>query len=397
MSAIRPESKPSPLRPRDDDRTVLPPTSEELPPLSVVALFNVILRRRRIALGVPLLVLLLMVVAWAVTAGLERWHRRPMMYTATTTFDLETATAPAANTPLGGLATQLGLAPVPSSPPPYERLLRSRALLIPVTRMWFSIPTDSGRRPGTIADLYGLNARTAEQRQEKAINTIRSLIRVGTDKVGTPALMVTTPWAALSTQLADSLVARLNEFNTERQQSKVGRERRFTEARLEEKRVELRAAEARMQAFLEANRDYRNSPMLTFQFDRLNRELQLKQSLYNTLASALENARIEEVRNSPVVSIIEPAYVPPKLDDEHTSWTPEIPTKGIVRLVLALFLGVFLAFAAEFFERNREQSPEDVAEFRVLARDAAGDLRHPWRFLAGLLPARVRRRQPEIR
>jgi len=343
---------------------------------------------------VPLVALVLMLVSWLVGLGLERWRRPPLTYTATTTFDLEAATTAAPTSTLSGLASQLGLGgPQTSGPPPYERLLRSRALLIPVGQMWFSVPTDSGHRRGTIADLLGITARTPEQRLEKTINAIRGAIRVGSDRAGTPALMVTTSWPALSVQLADSLVARLNQFNTERQQSKVSRERRFTEARLEEKRVELRAAEARLQAFLEANRDYRNSPMLTFQFDRLNREVQLKQSLYNNLAVAVENARIDEVRNSPVVSVIEPAYVPPKLDDETPSWLPEIPTKGIVRLILALFLGVFLAFAVEFYQRNREQNPEDAAEFQTLARDAAADLRRPWRLLGGLIPVRVRRRQ----
>jgi uncharacterized protein involved in exopolysaccharide biosynthesis len=393
MSAIRPEPKPAQIRPREDDRPMLPAVHDEPQPLSVVAFFNVILRRRRIAFGVPILALVLMLASWALTAGLERWRRPPPVYTATTTFDLESSTAPSgSNTSLGGLAAQLGLAPQQSGPPPYERLLRSRALLIPVTQMRFTIPTASGPRNGSIAQLFGLQARTGEQLREKAINTVRGAVKVGSDRAGTPALMVTTPWAPLSIQLADSLVARLNEFNTERQQSKVSRERRFTEARLEEKRVELRAAEARVQSFLEQNRDYRNSPMLTFQFDRLNRELQLKQSLYNTLAAAVENARIDEVRNSPVVSVIEPAYVPPKLDDEQTSWIPDIPTKGIIRLILAIFLGLFLAFAVEYFQRNRDQSPEDAAEFRMLAHDAAADLRRPWRLFAGLIPWRGRRR-----
>jgi hypothetical protein len=394
MSAIRPESKPAQLRPREDDRAVIPAQADEPQPLSVVAVLNVVLRRRRIAFGIPLVALGLMLTVAAITWGLDRWRGPPLpTYAATTTFDLEAAAGSATASPLSGLASQLGLvAPPPTNAAPYERLLRSRALLIPVTRMWFTVPTDSGTKRGTIADLWNLKAATAAQRQEKAINVIRGAMKVGSDKVGTPALQVTTPWAPLSVQLADSLIRRLNEFNTERQQSKVSRERRFTEARLEEKRVELRTAEARTQAFLEANRDYRNSPMLSFQFDRLNRELQLKQSLYNTLASALETARIEEVRNAPVVSVIEPAYVPPKVDDEERGWLPDLPTKGIARLVLALFLGIFLAFAVEFFQRNREQSPEDADEFRVLARDTAADLRRPWRLFSGLFPARVRRR-----
>jgi uncharacterized protein involved in exopolysaccharide biosynthesis len=389
MSAIRPEPKTAPLFPREDDRPTLLPPVDEPPPLSVVAIFNVILRRRRLALAPAFVVLVWMLGMWA-------WDKLrgpgPVTYTATTTFDLESGTP--SDLQANSLASQLGLVKAQTGPPPYERLLRSRALLIPISQVFFVVRDSAGERRGRIAELFGLKARTAEQRQEKALNVIRASIKVGSDRVGTPALMVTTPWPSLSVQLADSLTGRLNEFNTARQQSKVGRERRFTEARLEEKRVELRAAESRMQGFLEANRDYRNSPMLSFQFDRLNRELQLKQSLYNTLATAVETARIDEVRNAPVISVIEPAYVPPVLD-EPRSWLPSLPMKGIVRIVLALFLGIFLAFAREFYERNRDQSPDDVAEFRTLWRDAAAELRHPWRMFAGLA-RRPARRRPDV-
>jgi uncharacterized protein involved in exopolysaccharide biosynthesis len=389
MSAIRPEPKTAPLRPREEDRPTLLPPVDEPPPLSVVAIFNVMLRRRRLALAPAFVVLVWMLGVWA-------WDKLrgsgPVTYTATTTFDLESGSSN--DLPANSLASQLGLVRAQSGPPPYERLLRSRALLIPISQTFFVVRDSTGERRGRIAELFGLTARTAEQRQEKALNAIRGSIKVGSDRVGTPALMVTTPWPSLSVQLADSLTYRLNEFNTARQQSKVGRERRFTEARLEEKRVELRAAESRMQTFLEANRDYRNSPMLTFQFDRLNRELQLKQSLFNTLATAVETARIDEVRNAPIISVIEPAYVPPELD-EPQSWLPSVPVKGIVRIVLALFLGIFLAFAGEFYERNRDQSPEDVAEFRTLARDALAELRRPWRMFSGLFQRRARRR-PDV-
>src|SRR3712207_7894583 len=55
------------------------------------------------------------------------------------------------------------------------------------------------------------------------------------------------------------------------------------------------------------NRDYRNSPELTFQQERLSREVSRVQQLYGRLSEAYEQAKIEEVRDTPVRS------------EEHTS------------------------------------------------------------------------------
>lgn len=369
----RTESKAMPLRPLEDG-IPLREKAEESQQLSLLALANVLLRQRRIVFGVPLLVLVFLLVPWTVEK--LRGPGDPT-FTAITTFDVESGGSTSGGA--SSLAAQLGLAVAQPSPPPYERLLRSRALLIPVAGMTFILR--DGRR-GTFGQLLRIRGASPGERLERTIASIRSAIVVGSDKVGTPALMVTTNWPELSMQLADSLVARLNAFNTGRQQSKVSRERRFTEARLEEKRQELRAAEGRMEAFLAANREYRNSPSLTFQFDRINRDLQLRQLLYNTLASTVETARIEEVRNSPVVSVIEPAYVPAKFEDDGPQWMPEIPVKGIVRVILALVFAVFLAFAREFYLRNRAETPDDAEEFTALRRKTLADLRRPWKLFS---------------
>src|SRR5687767_15566293 len=119
MSAIRPESKPSPLRPRDDDRPLVPPTQDEPPPLSVVALLNVLLRRRRIVLGAPVVAVILMLVAWALPPLWEKvTGPAPVTYVATTTFDVESGGGGGNASPVGSLAAQLGLGPrEPSAPP----------------------------------------------------------------------------------------------------------------------------------------------------------------------------------------------------------------------------------------------------------------------------------------
>lgn len=374
MSAIRSEQKVSPLVQLEEDVAIpreVPREPDDVQPLSVLALANVVLRHRAIAFGLPLIVAIWMLITWA--NGVLWPKVGPETYTAITTFDVEGGTS--SQTQVTGLAAQLGLVAAGPAAPPYERIIKSRALLLPVTRIQFTVHTANGWRRGTIGQLYRVRGKTPAHRLERSLNQIRGMVRAGADNDGTPALMVTSLWPSLSIELADTLVNRLNQFNTQRQRTRVGREKQFTVARLEEKAQELRVAELRMQNFLLANRNYQSSPTLVFEFDRLNRNLGLKQSLYNQFASAVETARIDEVRNAPILSVIENAYVPPKFEEERKI---PLPTKEIVRVILALIVGVFFAFVVEFFQRSRMQNVGDMATFNLLKQQTLADLRRPW-------------------
>jgi uncharacterized protein involved in exopolysaccharide biosynthesis len=109
----------------------------------------------------------------------------------------------------------------------------------------------------------------------------------------------------VSLKIAERLLEGLNYFNLITRQSQARQERRFTEGRLEAARASLRAAEDVLQRFLQANRQFAESPALTFQRDRLQREVLLQQQVVVSLAQQYEENRIREVRDTPVITIIE--------------------------------------------------------------------------------------------
>ena len=106
----------------------------------------------------------------------------------------------------------------------------------------------------------------------------------------------------------------VSHFNLLTRQTRAGAERRFVEARLQEAADSLRLVENRHKAFLQANRDFRNSPQLKFENDRLERDVQFQQQLYTSLAQSFEQARIDEVRNTPVITVLEPPDLPASPD-----------------------------------------------------------------------------------
>ena len=78
--------------------------------------------------------------------------------------------------------------------------------------------------------------------------------------------------------------------------------------------MELAFAEDSLKAFMFENRQFSNSPQLVFEEDRLQRQVSMRQDLVSAIAQAYEQARIEEVRNLPVITVIDHPE-PPALAD----------------------------------------------------------------------------------
>jgi tyrosine-protein kinase Etk/Wzc len=342
--------------------------------VSFLAIANVLLRHRQLVLGSGLLVFALVV---GITLLL------PRSYTSRSSFMPQTRTQAGA---LTGLAAQFGLSlPLSAgdggqSPAFYADLVKSRSILGGVVDSQFEYQSDQGPVKGTLVEFYKSKGKTPALQRDAAIRKLEEDVEASTvQKTGVVDLAVTVRQPALALQINQRLLDLINQFNLRTRQSQAAQERRFTERRLAEVRQDLRAAEDRLQQFLQRNRDIRNSPDLTFQADRLQREVTMQQQVFTTLAQAYEQAKIEEVRDTPVITVVERPEVPVRPDRRG------LIGKGLLGLLLGLLLGSGLAFAKSFAANSDRLASSEAAEFAVLRRQAAGELLRPWKPLAQLL------------
>lgn len=375
MSASRPDSMFS-LRPVPDPEAPAPPSAAPGPEdeLSVLALVNVLLRRRKLVFIPPLVL-----VIWAFLWPLIKSERPPLPQSeAVLTIEGGVAASP---TPAEGLAAQLGLVAAASANTtfPYPRILASRDFLNRLLNQPFSFDAGNGAvRSGTLFELSNIKSDTAGLARERAIRWLRGSLTVTGEPDGMARLKVRMPWKALAESLSYRVVDELNDANIRMRQTKVSRDRRATYTQMVEAQNDLRAAESRMEAFLLSNRDYQNSPMLRFQFDRINRDMNIKSALYTSLATSYQNARLEEIRNAPAVNIVEPPLVP---FEEPKPPRIEIPTKALVQAMFALIATIILAYVLEFAAIARRRSPGDYDEFVTLREKTFGWLVRPLRRL----------------
>jgi uncharacterized protein involved in exopolysaccharide biosynthesis len=166
--------------------------------------------------------------------------------------------------------------------------------------------------------------------------------------------------------ISQRLLAAVNQFNLRTRQSQATEERKFTETRLTEARTSLREAEDRLQSFLQHNRQG-SSPELKFDEDRLEREVALDQQVVNSLAQSYEEVRIREVRDTPVITVIEPPVAPTSADSHGRAG------RAIVGLVLGALLASLVGFAQDFSRRRRTAGDPDVEAFYHALGDARND------------------------
>lgn len=372
---------------------------EEREELSVVQLINILLRHRWKILGLPLLFASVAVVATIL------W---PQSYTS------EASIVPQAESGVSGqlsefsgVASQLGIS-VPTgqagkSPQFYADLLTSRRLLEEaVTSRYMrdlvaggdfsgdgadstgrgggAPPMSDSPRGITLVQLYEIEAPTPRIAVSRAVDRLKKSVSVSTaTETGVVTLSVTTRWPAVSKQVGTTLIDLVNDFNNRVRQSQASAEAEFVQERLQEARQELRVAEDSLENFLQRNVGWQQSPELRFQHDRLQRRVNLKQQVYTSLATRYEEARISEVKSTPVVTTVTRPQLPARSDSGH------LPIKAVVGLVLGGVVGVGWAFGAEFTASVRQEDEEDYRTFLSLKKDAAEDVRKVGRRLRRLV------------
>lgn len=344
---------------------------------SIVELISILLKHRRT------------IVVWTVSLALligVITLLAPRTYTAATSFFPQEAEG----SRLGGaiaLAGQLGIS-IPSgepgrSPEFYADLLRSREILSRILTDTFTVAeaglAETAPRSGTLLDLLEIDEEVEPLRREEGIEWLRDeAVRARTDQeTGLVTVELTTPWPVVSAGISERLLELLNQFNLSQRRSQAMAERRFIEERLAEAQEELLEAEEELKSFLENNRAFQNSPELAFEHDRLQRQVRMRQEIFTSLNQSYEEARISEVRNTPVITVVERPEVPVRADRRL------LGLKVLVGLVVGGMLGVSFALTNELARRGRDHGDDDYRELRVRWQETVDDLRRPFRRLGG--------------
>jgi len=212
-------------------------------------------------------------------------------------------------------------------------LLRSDPILS--NTLYQRLPAhDSAGATARLIDRLRPNEDDSALAEVAALKALRRQIAVDVnERTGLVEVSVTLRDPVLAASVANRLVDLVDEFNAQTRQTRAGALRRFLEARAGVARGDLLQAESNLQNFYMLNRAYEESPKLRFAEGRLRREVDLRQQLYLSLSTQLEQARIDEVKDTPVLTRVAAATVPPKRSFPRLS----------IFVMFGVLIGAFLA------------------------------------------------------
>jgi tyrosine-protein kinase Etk/Wzc len=270
-------------------------------------------------------------IAFALVAALVLALLRPT-YTAVASVMPQSGSS---TSKLSSLAAQFGIsaqnASSAGSPEFYAYLLKSDAVLRQVILSPATADTtikEGG--PDIMAGLAGTRGTEAD-REWRALRKLRNnLLITPDDASGMVHIQFSDPSRALVQPVLLRMLQVLDNIVIGLRLSQSAAEGQFVQQRLAEAAQQLHLAEDQMERFLASNRDYEMNPQLQFQHDRLERELMIQQGVYLTLAQGYQQAKIDAVHDTPLLSVAEPPLPPIRAD----------PKPYIVALLAGLFAGL---------------------------------------------------------
>jgi len=292
---------------------------------------------------------------------------RPKTYTTTFSFLPQTTQDPS-GAGLSSLAGQFGinigsLGVSQQSSQLYADLLTTRDVLAPIATDSFSVNGDGAPRT-PLPEFLSVSGSPPKVVAQKTLRKLRNDVittSVAQRTTGLVTVRVRTKSPYVSLAIAQRLLVGLNNFNLNTRQSQAREERQFTERRLSDARATLRASEDALQQFLQNNRDFNAAAPSRFQQDRLQREIQLQQQVVTSLSQQYEENRIREVRDTPVITVIEPPTLPA---------IPDSRLRGLI-IVLGVMAGVGIGVLASL-------ARESLRRERLVGRDPAVLLANEW-------------------
>lgn len=311
-------------------------------------LIHLALDNAKLLIGVPLAAALAAVALSLVLGG---------RYTAESVFKPQSEQADMGR--LSGLAAQFGIN-VPGSSTGesvdfYARLVFSRALLENVATREYRVGADGAVM--TLVERYDERGDGAA-RLRRTVDRVAKQISVDMDlNAGVVGVRTRDRDRDVAEQINRAILDEVNRFNLERRQSQAAAEREFIDGQLADAHAELAAVEEQLSSFMQSNRRYEEWPELRFEAARLQSQVDLQRQLVTTLMQSLEQSRLDEVRNTPVVTIIDPPEGSAKRDSR-------LVQRAVLGAVLGLVLVLAWLFVREYTGSLRREYPDEYARVR---------------------------------
>ena len=202
-----------------------------------------------------------------------------------------------------------------------------------------------------------------------AFESYNGMIEVDQDiKTQIYTLTVSAFEPQFAADVCGALIEELDEHQRGYKTEKVKETRVFIEGRIVEVQKELEEAEEALKDFVDRNRQIDKSPALLLERERLTREASVLTGVFTTLKQQLEMTKIDEVKESALVQVLDPPVAPLFRDK------PKRKLSVLLSLILGFGFAVVVAFVREYAQNSDEDEKGKMRQISLLTRSTISDL-----------------------
>ncbi len=265
-----------------------------------------------------------------------------------------------------GLAAQLGInIPASQSEPKwvYPEIIKSRTLARSMLKRKFDT-NEFGPQKNLLQiltydndiDQVGLDAL-----EIMAVDKFLGMIDISEDiKTAILTLSINASEPIFAAEVNQALIEELDTHQRKYNKAKTSDTKQFIQERIIDVEKELMTAEENLKVFKDRNRRIENSPALQLEEQRLGREVAVLTGVFTTLKQQLETTKIEEVKESDYVIILDAPEAPLKRSKPNKKRTV------VLAGILGVGLGLIFAFVREYATNSEKEEKDKMSEIKSL-------------------------------
>jgi len=272
----------------------------------------------------------------------------PPQYTSAASFIAQGTSGSVLPSALQGLAASVGIGAAKDySPQFYADLATSDPVLTAAIKRSYQ----ASNTRGTYAEMERLAQTDSARSADAALRFLHRRVTARADvRTNIITLSVTARYPELSRDVTQAILDALDSMNISFRQEQSRELRQFFESRVADAQRELDSSETVLRRFIESNRAIQNSPLLAFEQMRLTRTAELKRAVYTTVLQHYEEARMQEARNVPVLTVLSPPTRPVRKSG---------PPRRLIAF-MGLALGLTLAVIHDWIRAQRINQSEGM-------------------------------------
>jgi uncharacterized protein involved in exopolysaccharide biosynthesis len=280
----------------------------------------------------------------------------PKWYATRSSFQPESQAPSALSAGLAGIASQLAAGALggQANPQFYADLIRSDVVIRRVASQSYAGP--HGLEP--LAVIYRISDPSGEKRIQRTMTKLRDGVSTDVNiRTGVVTFTARGRTPEMAKAIGDSILAAVNDFNINIRQSRARAEHVFAEGRAAAAAHDLLVAENALADFNARNRVI-TSPLLQTQGDRLRRAADVASQVYLQLKLQAEQAAVQQVRDTPALTVIDPPTLPVRPS------SPRKPVTMFGTALAALLAAIaYLLYTNGLFssESRRDSAPATIA------------------------------------